>query len=241
VQEIESVQVTVNYIRSLNIDEPLARIESDGTLRYYHVDALGSVIALSDENGVVMTTYAYDPFGNVVVSGEASDNPFQYTGRENDGTGLYYYRFRYYSPELQRFISEDPIGFLGGVNYYSYVGNDPVNWVDPWGLIVLYCNRGAHGPLGWVGFNHGYLWDTETGDYYGMGGSEELGPDEDTCAEVPGTEGLESAILNKLWERSEEPWRPWSNCHTAIDDVLTGYGLIDHPEPPGGWWGPIPD
>jgi RHS repeat-associated protein len=57
----------------------------------------------------VRTTYSYDPFGAVTISGETSDNPFQYTGRENDGTGLYYYRARYYSPELQRFISEDPI------------------------------------------------------------------------------------------------------------------------------------
>ncbi|MGE5894357.1 MAG: RHS repeat-associated core domain-containing protein [bacterium] len=55
------------------------------------------------------TQYTYDPFGNVTISGEASDNPFQYTGRENDGTGLYYYRARYYSPDMQRFISEDPI------------------------------------------------------------------------------------------------------------------------------------
>ena len=71
----------------------------------------------------------------MTVTGEISDNPFQYTGRENDGTGLYYYRARYYSPELQRFISEDPIGLAGGdVNFFAYVGNDPVNWVDQLGL-----------------------------------------------------------------------------------------------------------
>ena len=97
-------------------------------------DALGSVIALTDENGVVKTTYSYDPFGNTTISGEASDNPFQYTGRENDGTGLYYYRFRYYSPELQRFLNEDPIGLAGGINLYSYVHSNPVNFVDPLGL-----------------------------------------------------------------------------------------------------------
>jgi len=159
VQEIENGQVTVNYIRTLNIDEPLARIKSDGMVRYYQTDALGSVIALTDDSGVVKTMYAYDPFGNTTVSGEASDNPFQYTGRENDNTGLYYYRARYYSPELQRFISEDPI--LGPMNSscsgpngspklnwlvptllndpknfnsYLYVGNNPVNYTDPKGL-----------------------------------------------------------------------------------------------------------
>jgi RHS repeat-associated protein len=135
VQEIENGVVTVNYIRTLNIDEPLARIQSSGTVRYYQADALGSIIALTDQTGAIRTRYTYDPFGNVLVSGEPSDNPFQYTGRENDGTGLYYYRARYYSPELQRFISEDPIGFEGGdVNFYSYVHNDPVNYTDPLGL-----------------------------------------------------------------------------------------------------------
>ena len=127
--------VTANYIRTLNIDEPLTRIKSDGTMRHYVTDALGSVIALTDDTGAVRTTYTYDAFGNVTVSGESSDNPFQYTGRENDGTGLYYYRARYYSPELQRFISEDPIRLAGGSpNYYAYVGNNPVNFVDPLGL-----------------------------------------------------------------------------------------------------------
>ncbi len=134
----QSGAVTANYIRTLNIDEPLTRIKSDGTIRHYVTDALGSVIALTDDTGVVRTTYTYDPFGNVTISGEASDNPFQYTGRENDGTGLYYYRARYYSPDLQRFISEDPIGLAGGdVNFYAYVGNSPVNWVDPLGLFGI--------------------------------------------------------------------------------------------------------
>ncbi|MEJ2696165.1 MAG: RHS repeat-associated core domain-containing protein [Candidatus Sulfobium sp.] len=137
VQEIQGGVVTANYIRTLNVDEPLARIQADGTVRYYQTDGLGSAIALADENGNVMTTYTYDPFGNVTISGEASDNPFQYTGRENDGTGLYYYRARYYSAELQRFISEDPIGIFGGINSYSYTANSPINLTDPSGLLSV--------------------------------------------------------------------------------------------------------
>ncbi|HAM50579.1 MAG TPA: hypothetical protein DCP92_07725 [Nitrospiraceae bacterium] len=133
IQEIENGQVTANYVRTLSIDEPLARIKSDGTVRYYQRDALGSVIALTDGTGAVQTTYTYDPFGNVTVTGETSDNPFQYTGRENDGTGLYYYRARYYSSELQRFISEDPIRFKGGINFYAYVKDNPTNYTDPTG------------------------------------------------------------------------------------------------------------
>jgi RHS repeat-associated protein len=97
-------------------------------------DALGSTLALVDSTGAVQTQYAYDAFGGTSASGVAGSNLAQYTGRENDSTGLYYYRARYYNPMLGRFISEDPIGFAGGPNFYAYVGNDPINWVDAMGL-----------------------------------------------------------------------------------------------------------
>lgn len=134
IQEIENGMVSANYIRTLNIDEPLARIKADGTLRFYQQDALGSVVALTDENEEIKTHYIYDPYGNTEVIEEASDQPFQFTGRENDGTGLYYYRARYYSPELQRFISENPIGLAGGINKFVYLSNNPTNRIDPLGL-----------------------------------------------------------------------------------------------------------
>jgi RHS repeat-associated protein len=60
-------------------------------------------------------------------------NPFQFTGRENDGTGLMYYRHRYYAPQWGRFISEDPLGFAAGINQYAYCHNNPVNATDPTG------------------------------------------------------------------------------------------------------------
>jgi len=107
VAEIQGGVVTTTYLRGLNIDEPFVRTSSTGQ-EFYHTDALGSVLALTDQTGTVQTHYAYDPFGNTTVTG-TSTNPFQYTGRENDGTGLYYYRARYYGPGLQRFISNDPL------------------------------------------------------------------------------------------------------------------------------------
>jgi RHS repeat-associated protein len=135
VQEIKS-GVKTNYVRSLNIDEPLTRI-TGATIRHYVKDALGSIMALVDDTGATMTTYVYDAFGNATTSGEASDNSFQYTARENDGTGLYYYRARYFSPEMQRFISEDPIRLNGGdINYFAYVQNNPINFTDPYGLFA---------------------------------------------------------------------------------------------------------
>ncbi len=88
--------------RTQSVDELLARIENGGTIRYYQTDALGSVIALMDDLGSVKTQYTYSPFGETDTIGETSDNPFQYTGREDDGTGLYYYRARYYSAEMKR-------------------------------------------------------------------------------------------------------------------------------------------
>ncbi len=152
IQEKQNSVVTANYIRGLNIDEPLARIKADGTIRNYLADSLGSIIALTDENGVVKTTYSYDPFGNVTLSGEASDNPFQYAGRENDETGNLFERNRYYNFELMRYISQDPIGFAGGdVNYYVRVGNNPVNFVDPWGLLTSEeWNRLLNEIKGWI-------------------------------------------------------------------------------------------
>jgi RHS repeat-associated protein len=73
--------------------------------------------------------------GQATTSGEPSSNPYQYTGRENDGTGLQSNRARYYSPAQQRFISQDPLGFAGsGPNLYTYASNSPTNLTDPRGL-----------------------------------------------------------------------------------------------------------
>jgi len=141
VQEIENGMVKTMYVSSIYIDEPLASIGTNGIIRFFHADGLGSIIALTDDAGLIRTQYYYSPFGETELIGEPSDNPFQYTGRENDGTGLYYYRFRYYSPILKRFISEDPIRFAGGNNFYVYVDNSPINSIDYYGLGHPYrCN-----------------------------------------------------------------------------------------------------
>jgi RHS repeat-associated protein len=96
------------YLRTLAIDEALARTEGDTTLAYLG-DIIGNTVALTDALGAPVTTYTYAPFGETSVSDAASSNPFRFTGRENDGTGLYYYRARYYDPVRSRFVSEDPI------------------------------------------------------------------------------------------------------------------------------------
>ena len=93
----------------------------------------------------------YEPYGEMQSQG-ASTNPYQFTGRENDGTGLYYYRARYYSYLLKRFISEDPIGLAGGPNSYAYADGDPVDFNDPYGLFGMDDVWGAvyNGTGGWT-------------------------------------------------------------------------------------------
>ena len=121
-----------SYLSTLNIDEPLVRQTSSGN-EFFHTDDLGSTLALTNDAGTVTTTYTYGPFGATTVTG-TSTNPFQFTGRENDGNGLYHYRARYYSPSHSRFLSEDPLEFDGGdANLYAYVFNNPTNFIDPTG------------------------------------------------------------------------------------------------------------
>jgi RHS repeat-associated protein len=131
VQELSGSTALANLLNG-GIDEVFTRADSTGVFTPLK-DAHGSTIALVDGSGNLATTYGYDPFGNTTVSGAASANASQYTGRENEGNGLYFYRARYYSPLLGRFISEDPLGFAGDQNFYRYAGNAPVNFLDPFG------------------------------------------------------------------------------------------------------------
>jgi len=136
VQELSaSGSVTANLLTGIAVDEVFGRTES-GTSRNFLSDALNSTLALTDTGGTVQTQYSYEPFGKTTTAGSANSNSFQFTGREWDGqTGLDYYRARYYSPSLQRFISEDPLEFAGGdADLYAYAGNSPVDNVDPFGL-----------------------------------------------------------------------------------------------------------
>jgi len=138
--EYSGANLQAKYFRGLSTDELVAGYAYDSTGKWlpaiYHHDSLMSVTGISAHDGATVQTASYSAFGDRAVAGSgASSNRLKYTGRELDqDTGLYYYRARYYDPSIGRFISEDPLGFAAGINFYAYVGNNPVNANDPSGL-----------------------------------------------------------------------------------------------------------
>ena len=93
-------------------------------------------------------TRTYDAWGNLDAASATVGGP-AFTGREWDPeTGLYYYRARYYEPKLGTFVSEDPIGMDGGINFYIYANDSPAVWIDPMGLQVTTNKPPATPPWG---------------------------------------------------------------------------------------------
>lgn len=128
---------------------PVAMTKADGTVTFNYFDRVGSVVAVANAAGVPLTQYAYLPFGDSSPSaaaisdcygstcGSMAGTGFGYVGyRYDHETGLYHTGARYYDPRLARFLQMDPIGQAGGLNLYAYVDNDPLNLVDPTGLIA---------------------------------------------------------------------------------------------------------
>ena len=125
------------YLSGLGLDDVHAQIAASGVISYLR-DGLNSTVALTNGSGAIAGSYTYSPYGDSVGGGAGVTAPFQFTGREDDaGTGLYYYRARYYSPQLSRFISEDPLGLSAGLNLYAYVSGNPISLIDPRGLYDL--------------------------------------------------------------------------------------------------------
>ena len=138
------------YVHGLGIDDPLAMLKDNKETRndpmdfktyYYHKDGMSSITSLTDEDGKEKEKYIYNAFGKMTIYDERDNkieesqvgNPYSFTGREHDSeTGLHYHRARYYSPDLARWISEDPIEFNSGdINLYRYTFNNPLYWTDP--------------------------------------------------------------------------------------------------------------
>lgn len=158
-----SGNVLARYTQGPGIDQPFAELRS-GTSSYYEQDWIGAVTSLSNSAGALANTYTYDSFGNLTAStGTIGNtytydsygrltastgtltNPFQFTGRDFDPeTQLNFYRARYYDDSTGRFISEDPSQFDAGDDFYVYVKNNPLIWIDPLGLVQCTYDIAAH-------------------------------------------------------------------------------------------------
>jgi RHS repeat-associated protein len=104
---------------------------------YYQADGVGNIASLINSNGIMVARYSYDPYGNVLGQEGplASANTYRFSSKEFHKTsGLYYYGYRFYHPNLQRWLNADPIGEQGGINLYGFVGNSPLNALDLYGL-----------------------------------------------------------------------------------------------------------
>ena len=120
------------YAYGLGSNDVLSQMNVGAATRATLVpDNLGSVIGSQDSSSGALSKIGYLPYGKSAGAG-----PFGYTGQRVDPetNGLYYYRARHYSPAWGRFLQADPTGYGGGSHLYAYVGNDPLNLVDPFGL-----------------------------------------------------------------------------------------------------------
>ncbi len=158
----------------------VGRIDSSGELYQYFHDGLGSITMITDTTGSYQNLYTYDDFGNFRSKTENVSNSYCYTGQERDEepSGLYNLRARYYAAGIGRFTQEDPIMPLSvhldalfgtdpvamflfgmaqpqGLHGYVYVRNNPISWIDPWGLVRKHWSQKLY-----------------EGRYYGTGGGE---------------------------------------------------------------------
>lgn len=157
------------YVYGPDPDEPVVWYEGSGAgdKRFLQADERGSVVRVSRADGSTLAVNTYDEYG---IPGQGNQGRFGYTGQMwMPELGLYHYKARLYSPTLGRFLQTDPIGYADGVNWYNYVGGDPVNGRDPSGLaiqLIWNCSIGSGAPTT----------TTVTGDILVSGGRETCRP-----------------------------------------------------------------
>ena len=135
------VKVTGSVTTKYVYGKGLIGEESNGKFKTYHFDSRGSTIAITDENGNITDTFAYDTYGKQIARTGTSTIIFGYNGMYGvitDKNGLVYMRARYYSPEMRRFINADivagKITNATTLNRYAYANGNPISLVDPTGL-----------------------------------------------------------------------------------------------------------
>jgi len=214
----------------------LLNLRQSGADYNYLYDGKGNVTSLIDSAQATVAQYVYDPFGRVMKKTGTLDQPFQFSTKQYDAeTGHNYYGYRFYSPQLGRWINRDPIEEAGGVNMYQAMGNNPVNWIDPSGLLIWVCSRPTKAGL----FNHAYIYDDVTKTCCGMGSTSqcsEKGPNGgDSCRPIVGSSGKEDVMMKCCKKTADNGiWTPVINdCHEAVD-FCSSYYRFKNPGAPGG-------
>ncbi|OCG76693.1 hypothetical protein A9G42_07435 [Gilliamella sp. Nev6-6] len=146
-----------SYLYEPDYYRPLALVHGNAQqdnikLYWYQNDHLGTPIALTGSLGDTLYECQYNAYGQIINETYHQDdidslpnNPLRFQGQYYDEeTGLHYNLNRYYDPFTGRYITQDPLGILGGLNSYQYVNGDPINWIDPLGLIKVE-NNGFEG------------------------------------------------------------------------------------------------
>jgi RHS repeat-associated protein len=155
--------------------ETFASKKSTGEIRFYDNDHLGGVNVITDGNGARCQLNEYDPWGSVSKQDGNCDPTHKFTGKELDPeTGLYYYGGRYYDPEISRFISADPFvqdpDEPQNFNRYSYVDNNPINYIDPSGYFYMSKSGGGGSIFGTIfGAIVGFFFGGPVGAVIGAG------------------------------------------------------------------------
>ena len=232
IAEYEDNVLKKRYVHGPGIDEPIA--EYDGTSldeTYLIADVRGSIIAHASRDGTSLATNRYEIYGKPSTS---NTGRFQYTGQVWLGEiGLYYYKARFYDPDIRRFLTPDPIGYAAGMNMYAYVNGDPVNLVDPTGLFgELGSDVFSTAPRTYFGeedhFNIGdesvfdYLYDDsfESGVQVAQlggaivnlacsltqGQAEFLASENLINNQIKDAYG-QNALINAIWQNNSYPWR----------------------------------
>jgi RHS repeat-associated protein len=159
----------------------LLRLKQDGGNYSYLFDGKGNVTALLDANANVAAAYQYDPFGVPRGPANTLSQPMQFSTKPYDEkTGLSYYGYRFYVPSIGHWLTRDPMWEAGGINLYGFVENNPINFIDPWGLEdsdparrlgdAVECRINQSGLPQMMNAHpfHPFKWD-ETAIYYGAG------------------------------------------------------------------------
>ncbi|GAK55777.1 YD repeat protein [Candidatus Vecturithrix granuli] len=113
----------------------LLNLKQDDADYAYLYDGKGNVEVVLNASQNVAAAYRYDPFGVLLNQTGSLNQPFGFSTKRTDArTGMVFYQYRPYGPEIGKWFTRDRLGETGGINLYAFVGNNPINWIDPWGL-----------------------------------------------------------------------------------------------------------